>query len=340
MMLILNEDQELLKASAREVLDAESPLTRFRKLRDAGDMNDPELWAQLSELGWPAIPFPEEQGGMGWGLPEAVIVLEQMGRNLANTPMLSVLLAGRLDPDSDASEGQVVALAWQESREPDLTAIETRWNKRKLTGTKRRVLDGMAAESFVVSAWDGDQLGLFRVSAEDAVRRPLKRIDHRDVAEVSFDGAKAERLQGGMEALQSAIHDGTVGLSAEMLGGSRTALAMTLEFVKTRVQFDRPIGSFQSIQHRLVDCYIAVELLHSAVLAASRDPSRANVALVKATANETYRHVAKEAIQLHGGVGLTDEFDLGFFLKRAMVSSQTLGTTRYWRGQWARERGY
>ncbi|MCO4747963.1 MAG: acyl-CoA dehydrogenase family protein, partial [Proteobacteria bacterium] len=339
-MLILDEDQELLQTSAKDVLEAESPIARFRELRDAGELTDTKLWAELAELGWPAIPFTEAQGGLGWGLPEAVIVLEQMGRTLALTPMLSVLLGGSLDPDAESISGKVVALAWQESREPELLQIETRFKNRTLSGIKRGVLDGMAAEELIVSAWDGDKLALFRVNASDADRRPLHRIDHRDAADIHFDGVRAERLPGGANELRTALHAGVVGLSAEMLGGSRAALRSTLAFIKERVQFDRPIGSFQALQHRIVDAYIAVELLHSAVLSASRDPSRANVALVKATANETYMRVAKEAIQLHGGIGVTDESDIGFFIKRAMVASQTLGTTRYWRDQWAREHGY
>lgn len=339
-MFILTEDQEMLRGSAQDVLDAESPLTHFRTLRNAGKTQDEPLWAQLSELGWPGIPFTEAQGGMGWGLPEAVIVLEQLGRNQALTPMLSVLLGGRLDPTGSAHSGEVVALAWQETREPYLDQIHTRCTGGRVSGTKRAVLDGMAAECFVVSAWEGNRLELFRVDAALVEKRPLNRIDHRDAADITMDSAWAERLPGGIDALRGAIHEGAIGLSAEMLGGARTALALTIAYLKERVQFDRPIGSFQALQHRIVDCTIAVELLHSAVLAASRDPSLRNVALVKSTANEAYVKVAKEAIQLHGGIGVTDECDIGLFLKRAMVASQTLGTTRYWRNQWARDAGY
>lgn len=338
--LILDEDQELLASSAREVLDAEAPVSRYRELRDAGTVQDGPLWVQLTDLGWPAIPFAEEAGGMGWGLPECVLVLEAMGRNLALTPMLSVLLTESLDPKGRGASGEVVALAWQETREVEPAVVEARVVDGCLTGRKLAVLDAGAATTFIVSAMEAGELGLYEVSAAHAQLSPLQRIDHRDVARVGFAQAPCTRLPGGLDELGEALMRGAVGLSAEMLGLSRQALAMTLSYSGERVQFDRPIGSFQALQHRMVDAYIAVESLHSAVLAASRDPSPENVALCKATANQTAMLVAKEAIQIHGGIGVTDEADVGFLLKRAMVASQTLGTTRFWQDQWALARGY
>ncbi|TNE90478.1 MAG: acyl-CoA dehydrogenase [Deltaproteobacteria bacterium] len=339
-MLLLTEDQEMLLQSAREVLDGESPISHYRKLRDDGQGSNEALWQSLTELGWPAMVFPEEQGGLGWGLPEACIVLECMGRNLALTPMLSVLLAGQLDPEARAAEGRVVALAWQETRDFAPEQVRAAVADGRLTGRKLAVADAAQAEAFVVSAVAGGEVRLFLVEASHARLEALDRIDHRDAAHVAFEGAPCTPLDAGLAELEGALFAGAVGLSAELLGLSRQALAMTLAYSRERVQFDKPIGSFQALQHRMVDMYIAVESLHSAVLAASREPSAELVALCKATANESAMAVCREAIQIHGGIGVTDEHDVGFLLKRAMVASQSLGTTRYWRDRWARERGY
>lgn len=338
-MLLLTEDQATLQAAAREVLDQEAPLARYRTLRDAGARRDEALWAQLVELGWPAMVFEEAQGGLGWGLPEAAVVLECAGRNLALTPLISVLQTAALDPEARGVGGGVVALAWQEARDLDVASACTVSGGR-ITGRKRAVLDAEAAEAFVVSAREEGELGLFLVASDAVSRAPLDRLDHRDAADIRLDGAPCQRIEGGERALVEALHLGAVGLSAELLGLSRRALEMTLAYSLERVQFDRPIGSFQALQHRMVDMYIAVEQLQTAVLVAAREPTRAHVALAKATANETAMSVCREAVQIHGGIGVTDEHDVGFLLKRAMVASQTLGTTRYWRDQWAISQGY
>ena len=143
-----------------------------------------------------------------------------------------------------------------------------------------------------------------------------------------------------MEQLKSTLDQATVALAAEMLGGAQAALDTTVQYLKERVQFDRPIGSFQVLQHRAVDCTIAVELARAAVFAAARDPDPLLVSLAKTRSNEAYLAVAKEAIQLHGGIGMTDEHDIAFHLKRAHVASQTLGTSSYHRDRWGRIRGY
>lgn len=339
MGLVFTEDQELLAESAKEVLEAEAPISRFREVRDSGAVQDERLWRKLTELGWPAIPFPEEQGGLGWGLAELAIVQEALGRGLALTPMLSVLLAGVLDPEAGAAEGAVVALAWQEGRAFDPAQVQARFDGT-LTGFKRDVLDARAASSFVVSARDGDGIALFRVAASDAQVTALDRLDGRDCGHVAFEGASATRLQGGLAELQAALDSATVALAAEMLGGASAAFAMTLGYLKERVQFDVPIGSFQALQHRAVDCYTQLALARSVVVAAARDPSPRLASLVKARCSDTYLHIAKEAVQLHGGIGMTDEHDIGFHLKRAWVAGQTLGTADWHRDRWARLGGY
>ncbi len=339
-MLILNEDQQLLQESAQQLVDAEAPIGRFRSLRDQGLRQDAALWKQLTELGFPGIPFSEEDGGMGWGLPEVAVVMEELGRTLALHPMVSVLLGGLLDPEAGAATGKVVALAWQEGESLDRSLVKVRVTEGRLHGRKLHVLDAGAADSFVVTARDGDALALFRVAASEARVQPLVRADHRDAGHVHFESSKAIRLDAGGAELEASIEQGTVALAAEMLGGAQAAMASTVDYLKERVQFDVPIGSFQVLQHRVVDMYMAVELCRAAVVAAARDPRPELVSLAKASANDTYMLVAKEAIQLHGGIGMTDEHDIGFHLKRALVASRTLGSSAWHRDRWARVAGY
>ena len=183
-------------------------------------------------------------------------------------------------------------------------------------------------------------MGLWGGAAADASRHPLTRVDHRDAAHVVFDQAPAVRLAGDLDLLRRTLDNATVGLAAEMLGGAAEAFEITLAYLRERVQFDRPIGSFQALQHRAVDAYVQLELAKVAVAAAAQDPTPSLVSLAKARCNDVYMHVAKEAIQLLGGIGMTDEHDIGFHLKRAMITSRTLGDSAWHRDRWGRENGY
>ncbi len=350
-LLVLDEEQELLAQAARELVEGEAPLARFRALRDAGDVFDRPLWQHLTALGWPAVAIPEDRGGLGLGLAGAVVLLEALGRTLAPTPLVSCLMAGVLESDTGGGtegdtgggipDGAVVALAWQEDpRTLDPGRVTARWQAGRLTGRKLAVLDATAADRFLVSALDGDRVRLFSVAAADVDVQPLRRIDHRDAGHVVLDGAPATPLDAGLDALRLALDHGTVGLCAEMLGGAASALDLTLAWLHQREQFGKPIGSFQVLKHRAVDCFIAVEQARSAVMAAARNPSPALVSLAKARCGESFLHVAREAIQLHGGIGMTDEHDIGFFLKRAAVAEQTLGDQAWHRDRWARLHGY
>lgn len=339
-MLILTEDQTLLQESAVALVEAESPLSRVRELRDAGAQQDDALWGKLCELGFNGIAFSEDEGGMGMGLAEVAVVCEALGRTLARTPMASTVLGGALDPEAAAGGSRVIALAWQESESLDRGAVQARVTEDRLHGRKRWVLDAGAAHAFVVTARDGDDLALFRVLASDARIEPLTRVDGRDAADVAFEAAPAVRLEVGGAELEAALEAGTVALCAEMLGAAQSVFDQTLAWLKERVQFDAPIGSFQVLQHRAVDMYTAIQLARASVMAAARDPRPALVSLAKARCNDTLLHVSKEAIQLHGGIGMTDEHDVGFFLKRALVASRTFGTSAWHRDRWARIGGY
>lgn len=344
--LALRPDQEEFRQMAREVVAAEAPLRRFRAQRDAGATADPQLWHRLVALGWPALPFAEDHGGLGLSMVEVCLATEALGSTLAQHPLLSTVLVSTLDPEANVQVGAIVALAWQEdTRTADPFRIRATHHQGRLTGEKRCVLDAPSAESFVVSAWEGDRVGLFRVSAAHATVRPLTRIDHRDVGHVYFDNAPAEPLPVGLHDLQRALDRGVVALSAELLGGAEAAFAMTLSWLREREQFDAPIGSFQALQHRAVDLFAALELSRSAVLgaaaaeAAGAPNASALASLAKVQVDETALRVGKESIQMFGGIGMTDEHDIGLFYKRAAVVAETLGTAAFHRDRWGRLMG-
>ncbi len=380
MQLVLTEDQELLAKTAADFVAQNSPVARVRALRDA---NDPDLfsralWKQMAELGWVGIPFPESLGGAGMGLAELAVVLEELGRSLAPEPFLStVLLAGSV-LQLAGSEAQktrwlepvvrgdaFLALAQQERGSRfDLhrvgTRAEARGNGFLLRGEKIAVLDGGAADAIAVVARtagaEGDRRGisLFLVPSGTPGLRVERqsRVDSRGAALVQLDGCEvgADALIGalgeGLPVLEAAVDRATVGLCAEMLGSMSEAFARTLDYLKHRIQFGVPIGSFQALKHRAAELFIQIELCRSAVMAAARavDAGSAGaaslVSLAKARCSDAAILVANEAIQMHGGIGMTDEHEIGFYLKRARVAELTLGDGAWHRARWASLAGY
>ena len=380
MDLILTEDQELIAKTAADFVKQKSPLARVRELRDT---NDPvgfsrALWKEMAELGWVGIAFPESLGGAGLGFAELAVVMEELGRTLAPEPFLStVLLAGqalRLSGDSaEASawlprvcKGEaILALAQQEARSRyDLATVETRAEAAgagyRLSGEKIQVLDGHVADAFVVAARtaggprEAKGITLFVVpkgAAGLTVTRQT-RLDGRNAALVRFDGvgvgadATLGPVDGGHVLLASAVDRATVGLCAEMLGGMQQAFAMTLEHLKSRIQFGVPIGSFQALKHRAANVFIELELAKSAVMAAARAVDGADadlaklVSLAKARCSDAYVLATNEAVQMFGGVGMTDEYDIGFYMKRARAAELTFGDAAFHRARWAALSGY
>jgi alkylation response protein AidB-like acyl-CoA dehydrogenase len=380
MQLVLTEDQELLAKTAADFVGQNSPVARVRALRDA---NDPDrfsraLWKQMAELGWVGIPFPESLGGAGMGLAELAVVLEELGRNLAPEPFLStVLLAGSVlqIAGSEAQQKRwlapavrgdaFLALAQQERGSRfDLHRVATRAEARgsafRLTGEKIAVLDGGAADALVVVARtagkeaDRGGISLFLVEkgAPGLRVESQSRVDSRGAALVHLDGcevgaeARIGALGDGLPVLEAAVDRAVVGLSAEMLGSMSEAFARTLEYLKQRIQFGVPIGSFQALKHRAAELFIQIELCRSAVMAAARavDAGSAEAArlasLAKARCSDAAILVANEAIQMHGGIGMTDEHEIGFYLKRARVAELTLGDGAWHRARWASLSGY
>jgi alkylation response protein AidB-like acyl-CoA dehydrogenase len=380
MQLILTEDQELLAKTAADFVAENSPVARVRALRDASDPDgfSRALWKQMAELGWVGIPFPESLGGAGMGLSELAVVLEELGRNLAPEPFLStVLLAGGvlqlagseaqqkrwLEP---AVQGDaILALAQQERGSRfDLHRVATRAEAAgggfRLTGEKIAVLDGASADALIVVARtagaedDRRGISLFLVPASAPGLRIERqsRVDSRGAALVHLQGCQvaADALVGalgeGLPVLEAAADRATVGLCAEMFGSMSQAFERTLDYLKHRIQFGVPIGSFQALKHRAAELFIQIELCRSAVMAAARavDAGSADapalVSLAKARCSDAAIQVANEAIQMHGGIGMTDEHEIGFYLKRARVAELTLGDGAWHRARWARLAGY
>jgi alkylation response protein AidB-like acyl-CoA dehydrogenase len=357
MGFLLTEDQQQIRQTARDFVQRRLPVGHLRRLRDTADPEgfSREAWRELAALGMAGIPVAAEHGGGGLGYTELGLVLEECGRTLAPTPFLStvVLGAGALGPEhGDLLRGicsgeQIMAFAHEEGRRHAPYEIATRAQDDSLSGEKTFVLDGHVADAFVVVARAGGDLTLHLVPARApgvTVERTVM-VDSRNAARVRFDGARGERI-GGADLLDRLLDRARIALAAEMLGGLQEAFDRTIAYLKVRKQFDVPIGSFQALKHRAAQMYCEVELCRSIVADALRAideerpdlPALASVA--KARASDAFLHITAEAIQMHGGVGVTDELDIGFFYKRARVAELTFGDAAFHRDRFARLRGY
>lgn len=356
-MAVLTEEQTMLRDMAREWADNEAPVGAFRKMRDAAPdaFYDADAWRAQAEMGWAGILVPEAQGGAGMGYLSLGLVLEQLGRNLVATPLAataaatSALILGGSEAQRAAwlpriAGGDVVAaLAVDEGPRFAPERIETRVEDGRLSGTKLFVAEGDSAQLFVVAAADG----LYLVSGGEGVTRSARKlVDARSHAEIRFEGAPAEKLEGGGDLVTQVTDRAAAALSAEMLGMAEAAFAQTNDYLKTRVQFGQVLSSFQALQHRMAKMLTELELTRSVVEGALEaiDSGRANVSqevsLAKATANETLHLVSREMVQLHGGIGMTDEHNAGFYLKRARVLEAMWGNAAWHRDRFARLNGY
>jgi alkylation response protein AidB-like acyl-CoA dehydrogenase len=378
--LVLSEDQELIAKTAADFASEKSPVSRVRELRDRADPVgfSRALWKEMAELGWLGIPFPEAHGGAGLGLSELAVVLEALGRNLAPEPFLSTVLLGGGALERSGNEAlqaewipgvaageRILGLAYQEAGSRyDLRRVATRAERDgagyRLRGEKIQVLDAQVADALVVVARSaGDErdaagIGLFLVpgNARGIEVVPQRRLDGRNAAIVRLDGVRVgdEAVLGDPEAggdlLEHVVDRATVGLCAEMLGSMSEAFDLTLQHLKTRQQFGVPIGSFQALKHRAADVFIEIELARSVVMAAARaadadDPDLPRlVSLAKARCSDAAVRATDEAVQMFGGVGMTDEYDIGFYMKRARVAELTFGDAAFHRDRWARLSGY
>ena len=377
MSFVLTEEQESICRTAKSFFGERAPVAHLRALRDAADSAgfSRELWKEMADLGLFAMAIPEAYGGAGLGYAELGLVLTEGGRTLAPTPVVStillssnaLLLGGSPDqqqatlPHVSAGD-RVIAFAHDEGSRFAPYVIATRAEPRGaeflLSGEKSLVLDGHVADDFLVVARSagspGDRAGLtlFLVpaSAPGITVTRTHLVDSRNAARVRFAGTPAREVIGqpgaGADVLDAVLDRAAIGLSAEMLGGIEEVFDRTIAYLKTRKQFGVPIGSFQALKHRAAHLFCEIELSKSVVFDALRaiDAARPDLSAVasvaKARTSDTFVAVTNEAVQMHGGVGVTDELDIGLFLKRARVSEMTLGTAAYHRDRFARLHGY
>ena len=381
MSMALNEDQTMLQTSARDFCREQAPVAVLRRMRDSADPQGypRDLWQSMVALGWAGMAIPEAYGGFEFGYSGLGIVLEETGRTLVPTPLVSTVLlsasainlAGSESQKSDllpavAAGDMVIAFALEESalHNPDnigMKAVRAA-SGYTLTGSKQFVLDANVADRFLVvartSGADTDQEGisLFLVDAgtPGVSVQNLCMVDSRNAGNVDFVNVEVptDALLGtegdARDALERTLDIGRIGLAAEMLGSIEEVFARIVEYLRQRTQFGVQIGAFQALQHRAAIMYSEIELCKSLVRKALFELDRADEAedipalasMCKAKLSEVAMLVSNEGVQMHGGIGMTDEFDLGFFLKRARVAQQTLGDAAFHRDRYASIRGF
>ncbi len=374
MTLVLNEEQGMLRDSVNAFLSERAPVTHLRKLRDNRDAVgfDRQLWRQFAEQGYSATLVPEDYGGLGLGVVEAGIIGEALGRTLAPSPFLStaVLAAralarsgsqvqqARLLPAIAAAE-VVIALAVDETSKHRPAAIATKAERDgsgfRLDGAKTFVLDGHVADQLIVAARTSERdLTLFLVDPRAAgvhIERTLM-VDTHNAARLRFEGVHVEAgavlgsVDGACAVLDEVLDLGRVVVAAQLLGAADAVFERTLAYLKERKQFDRHIGEFQALQHRAAELYIDIELTRAMVLGAlqamDQDPAKAGltVAQAKAHACTTANRAVQEGVQMHGGMGMTDEFDIGLFMKRVRTLQELLGDAGFHADRVATMNGY
>ncbi|MCV0383594.1 MAG: acyl-CoA/acyl-ACP dehydrogenase [Erythrobacter sp.] len=356
-MAVLSEEQEMLRDMARDWTTNESPVAEWRKVRAGGEAQayDPAAYATMAEMGWTGVVVPEEHGGSDFGWLSAGLVIEELGKTLTASPLASsivaasaIMLGGSEEQKAkwlpQLAAGEVVgALAVDEGPRHDPAAIEAQVTGGKLTGTKAFVHEAHGADLFVVAAQDG----LYLVEkGEGVILSDRKLTDQRSHAAIAFDGAAAVRLAGGGDDLLDQVLDrARIVTACEMLGMAQQVFDTTLDYLKQRVQFNQVLATFQALQHRMADLFADLALMRSAVEGGLQAldsgfgvPRAATVA--KAEANRVLHLISREGIQLHGGMGMTDEYDVGLYLKRARVLEASFGNTAYCRNRFASLGGY
>jgi alkylation response protein AidB-like acyl-CoA dehydrogenase len=379
MALILTEEQTMLRDSARDFLADNAPVSQLRQLRDARDAAgfSRPLWQRFAEMGFTGILVPEAHGGMGLGHVEAGVVMEEIGRNLSASPffassVVAVTAIRRAGIDARQSQWlpelaagkRIATLAVDEHSKHRPDGIALRATKSgdgwRLDGSKTFVVDGHAADWLIVAArssggvGDAQGITLFVVPRETAgveVER-VAMVDSRQTARIAFNGvvlresAVLGTVDAGNAALQVALDAGRAAAAAELLGLADAAFERTVAYLKERKQFGRLIGEFQGLQHRAAMLYVDIELARAAVLKAQQsldaDPAEAStaVAVAKARAGASATLAVQEGVQMHGGMGMTDEFDMGFFMKRARVLQELFGDADFHADRLARQRQY
>ena len=368
MALLFNEEQQYLKDTAKDFVQKNAPINHFRELRDSKDETgySKELWKQMAELGWAGILISEEYGGSDFGMMGMGGILEETGRCLVPSPLFStallgaslIELGGKADQKKDLltkiAKGELTtAFALEEGSRHTPYRISTTAEKKGenfvLNGKKTFVLDGHSADLIVLAArtsggiedQSGISLFLIDPNSTGLQRKRTHMVDSRNASEIHLKDVEVPEtellgeLDAGFPIIEEVLERGQIGISAEMLGNALEAFDTTLAYLKERKQFGAVIGSFQALQHRAAVMFAEIELTKSSVMGAlnavdenSNDRSRF-ASLAKFKAGETLHLVSSEAVQMHGGVGVTDEFDIGFFLKRSRVAEQIFGSSDY-----------
>ena len=368
MALVLNEEQQFLKDAASKFFQDDAPISHFREMRDSNNElgYSKELWTKMANLGWAGILVSEEYGGSNFGMMGMGIILEEAGKTLTPSPLYATALLGASLIELGGNEEQkseylpnlvegelTTAFALEEGTRHDPSNIETEAKKEGgdfiLNGKKTFVLDGHSANLVIVAARTGGSssetsgISLFCVDPNlegvDVIK--MSMLDSRNSAEISFSNVKISsdsllgELDSGFGIIEEVINRAQIGISAEMLGNASQAFQITLSYLKERKQFGVLIGSFQALKHRAAVMYSELELTKSSVVGAmnaideqSNDVTRF-ASMAKYKAGETAYLVSNESVQMHGGYGVTDEYDIGFFMKRARVAEQIFGNSDY-----------
>jgi acyl-CoA dehydrogenase len=379
MPLVLNDEQNMLRDHARGFLTKNAPIAHLRQLRDSKDpigFSRP-LWKEFVDLGWAGILVPADYGGLGLGYVEAGVVMEELGRTLTPSPFLSTAVVAATAIARGGSEKQkkdflgriasgdlIATLAIDEAAKhrPEKTAMTAQrvGGAFTLDGTKTFVIDGHVADLLIVAARTSGAPGetkgltLFLVDGKAkgirAERTPM--VDTHNSARLTFDKVKVGsdavlgEIDSGWKILEGALNAGRAAVASEMLGASDEAFGRTVSYLRERKQFGKLIGEFQALQHRAAHLYCELELTRSAVLKAlqtldeSFDTAGPIVSVAKAKAGTTGTLAVQEGVQMHGGIGMTDEFDVGLFMKRVRVCQELFGDSNFHADRLARLNKY
>ena len=379
MKLILNEEQQFLKDTAKNFAEERTPINHFRSLRDNKDnlLWDKDTWKEMVNLGWSGILIPAEYGGSNFGLAGISVILQECGKTLTPSPLFATGVLGAYAISQYGTEEQkkkylpqiangeiTTAIAIDESSHHNPLNINMpavlKDNSYILNGKKVFVVDGASADLLIVvartSGKTGDSTGLTLFLVEN--NQPsinvvkLDMADSRNYANITFSDITVQKenilgdVEAGGEAIENILDIGRIAISAEMLGNTEAAFESTISYLKERKQFGVLIGTFQALQHRAAEMFCEIELTKSSIMAAMQGADNNSnelqrlASLAKTMAGETLHLVSNEAIQMHGGIGVTDEYDLGFYLKRSRVVEQIFGCSKFHTERYANISGF
>jgi alkylation response protein AidB-like acyl-CoA dehydrogenase len=379
MALVLSEEQSMLRDSARGLISDKAPVSHLRQLRDSKDAAgfSRDLWKTFAEMGFSGLLVPEDFGGSGLGCVEAGVVMEEIGRTLMPSPFLStaVLAASALSRGGSSAQKSeylpkitdgslLAALAIDEGTKhrPLMTKMQAvrSGNGFRLSGDKAFVVDGHTADLMIVAArtagaaGERDGLTLFLVDprTKGIATERIAMVDSHNAARIKFDNVEVNadgvlgEVDQGYALLEGVLNIGRGAVASEMVGVSEEVFSRTVNYLRERRQFGKAIGEFQALQHRAAQLYIEIEITRAAVLKALQtldgnfENAAAAVAVAKARAGSTATLAVQEGVQMHGGMGMTDQFDIGFFMKRARVCQELFGDSNFHADQLARMKNY